>query len=222
MDLQITVVEDDLELSEDELGQSQGITVDGPNLTFQNGNSCQLSNETFSFSADTEIPYTLSFFPPSIINTINGEAYDSLALTGLEGFQEFEVTFNEVAEDELFVIQVINEGQVLPLGNTGDPFPSVPQASAAFFISNTCDFYNEIVTNIEKHEPLRLYPNPVKEKLHFSEKISDFKILNIAGKVVFSGSLETDWVDISLLPSGHYVLTGFQRNQPFSQRFVKR
>ena len=48
MDLQITVVEDDLELSEDELGQSQGITVDGPNLTFQNGNSCQLSNETFS------------------------------------------------------------------------------------------------------------------------------------------------------------------------------
>lgn len=55
-------------------------------------------------------------------------------------------------------------------------------------------------------EKIKLYPNPVKEILNFSEEVSDVKITDISGKFLKEISVNGKTLDISKLEKGIYVV----------------
>ena len=76
-------------------------------------------------------------------------------------------------------------------------------SSYSELIKNECDNANEI----------RFYPNPVKTKLHFSNTVMNFSIIDTYGRLVINGN-ECDEIDLSELKNGFYYLrysNGFQQ-----------
>jgi len=59
-----------------------------------------------------------------------------------------------------------------------------------------------------KEEALLLYPNPVKERVFFKEraKAAGYKIYNLSGLCVQSGSVTANGADVSTLPKGFYIV----------------
>ena len=76
---------------------------------------------------------------------------------------------------------------------------------------------------------LKIYPNPVKDILHFriqnSEKALNYKISDLTGKTVASGiinPLQTDQqIDVSNLKHGQYILSVICSGQKHVRKFVK-
>lgn len=58
-----------------------------------------------------------------------------------------------------------------------------------------------------KDRNVNLYPNPVKDILHFSQEVSEIKITDLSGKTVklINGSVKS--INIATLPKGVYILT---------------
>lgn len=54
---------------------------------------------------------------------------------------------------------------------------------------------------------LSVYPNPVKDILHFSEEVSNIRIVDISGRVVKQISGLEKTLDVSKLAKGVYIIT---------------
>ena len=65
---------------------------------------------------------------------------------------------------------------------------------------------NLSVNNTEKSS-VNLYPNPVKDILHFSEEVSNVKITDLSGKTVKQISASGKSVNVSTLAKGVYIIT---------------
>lgn len=81
-------------------------------------------------------------------------------------------------------------------------------------------------TTIEKTNPrIRIYPNPVQDKLHIESngnKFSDFEIMNIMGKVIVQNELNDNVISLAGLSSGIYILRLKNSNGAISNtKFVK-
>jgi len=79
------------------------------------------------------------------------------------------------------------------------------------------------IANVEKHEALsqlKIYPNPTSSVLNVSmENLSqkiDFEIYDTKGKVVLTGKLVDQKIDIAKLNNGVYLLKVKGENQPVS------
>ena len=62
-----------------------------------------------------------------------------------------------------------------------------------------------------KAKQIMLYPNPVKDILHFSQEVSDIKVADLSGKMVKQVSAKGKMVDISTLPKGVYIISATTR-----------
>ncbi len=51
------------------------------------------------------------------------------------------------------------------------------------------------------------YPNPVKDVLHFSDKIHNIRIMDISGKSVKQIPVSSKSVNLSNLTKGNYIIT---------------
>ncbi|MFC0345320.1 T9SS type A sorting domain-containing protein [Epilithonimonas hispanica] len=70
---------------------------------------------------------------------------------------------------------------------------------------------------------LILYPNPVKDILHFSEEVSNVRITDLSGKVVKQTSAKGESVDVSKLPKGNYLLSFNSKTGSIStKKFIKK
>ncbi len=58
-----------------------------------------------------------------------------------------------------------------------------------------------------KSTALKVYPNPVKDILHFSEEVSNVKVTDLSGRMVKETSVKGNSVNISLLTKGDYIVT---------------
>ncbi len=61
-------------------------------------------------------------------------------------------------------------------------------------------------TDINKQE-VTLYPNPVKEVLHFSEEVSNIRITDLSGRTVKQISTKGKSVNVANLANGVYIVT---------------
>lgn len=75
-----------------------------------------------------------------------------------------------------------------------------------------------VETGFTKSTEIKLYPNPVKDILTLSNTNSeDYKIYDMSGKLVMSGSLQRGTVDVRILVKGNYVI----QIGKFSKIFIK-
>lgn len=74
-------------------------------------------------------------------------------------------------------------------------------------------------TNVSK---LAIYPNPVKDILHFSSPLKGIMVYDLSGKIVFANNESSQSINVNHLPKGTYVLTGMdEKNQISTTKFIK-
>jgi uncharacterized protein YdeI (BOF family) len=78
----------------------------------------------------------------------------------------------------------------------------------------------------ETPEALQLYPNPVVDKLYLSSAValagSQYRILDISGRTISSGAVESNTVPVTILPAGIYTLLVVTKDeQQILRRFAK-
>ncbi len=84
--------------------------------------------------------------------------------------------------------------------------------------------YDEVMsvkdeTNVSK---LAIYPNPVKDILHFSSPLKGIMVYDLSGKIVFANNESSQSINVNHLPKGTYVLTGMdEKNQKSTTKFIK-
>lgn len=69
---------------------------------------------------------------------------------------------------------------------------------------------------------LKLYPNPTKSTLNFSEELSEITIVDLSGKQVVSQKEKAKSINVEKLPKGNYLFTAIDKNGKIvSQKFIK-
>ena len=69
---------------------------------------------------------------------------------------------------------------------------------------------------------LKLYPNPTKSTLSFSEELTDIKIIDMGGKQVSATQSKTKTISVEKLPKGNYLITGKNKNgKTITVKFIK-
>lgn len=75
----------------------------------------------------------------------------------------------------------------------------------------------QFVTNIQ------IYPNPVLNKIYFSEKLKNIKIFDSNGKVIFTKEEATSHLSLQMCTTGIYLLTADTvSGKLFKKKFIKR
>lgn len=96
--------------------------------------------------------------------------------------------------------------------------------------SATLDFTNPFTGTISLstidtenlNKKIILYPNPVKDILHFSEEVSNTKITDISGKMVKQIIISGKSIDVSKLEKGNYIITAKTKSgKLISKKFIK-
>lgn len=78
------------------------------------------------------------------------------------------------------------------------------------------------IDNLNKESTFTTYPNPTKNILNFSEKLSEINVLDVGGRIVFSNNAEVNDINIEKLQKGVYLLTGKDKDgNTFSTKFIK-
>lgn len=69
---------------------------------------------------------------------------------------------------------------------------------------------------------LKLYPNPTKSTLNFSEELSEIKILDMSGKQVAAQKEKSKTINVEKLPKGNYLISAKDKNgKTVSEKFIK-
>lgn len=89
--------------------------------------------------------------------------------------------------------------------------------------------YSEFTGIVDSYEELKkdllVYPNPAYERLYISingeNQKMKFSIIDLLGKAILSGNVETDYIDISMLKSGVYFISLNNGNKTSTTKFIK-
>ena len=69
---------------------------------------------------------------------------------------------------------------------------------------------------------LKLYPNPTKSTLHFSEELTNIKIVDMSGKQVSATPSKTKTISVENLPKGNYLISAKDKNgKTVTEKFIR-
>lgn len=84
------------------------------------------------------------------------------------------------------------------------------------------DRYALGVSETAQNKKLKIYPNPVSEKLFFGESVSNANIYSMDGKLILS-NISGKEVNVQNLPTGNYIIAGETKDKKtFSAKFIKK
>ena len=86
----------------------------------------------------------------------------------------------------------------------------------------TSDDTTNAISNINLNA-IKIYPNPVLTKIYFEENYKEQKyyIYNLLGKVIKTGNIKNNEIEVEDLVSGMYLLTIENENSLHQQKFIK-
>jgi alpha-tubulin suppressor-like RCC1 family protein len=127
---------------------------------------------------------------------------------------------------------IINTTTPLQIGSSNDWITS--SANGSYAINSNNDLWifssnNQIscsTLNISENSitaDYEFYPNPVKEILYFSNDLPDeFQIFDIVGKLIAQGRRTNNYIDVSFLTSGIYIIKLIdEKNITVTKKFIK-
>lgn len=69
---------------------------------------------------------------------------------------------------------------------------------------------------------IKLYPNPTKSQLNFSEELSEIKIVDMSGRQVSTQKEKSKTINVEKLPKGNYLISAKYKNgKTVSEKFIK-
>lgn len=78
----------------------------------------------------------------------------------------------------------------------------------------------EIDELMSNNTAVKMFPNPVREKIHFSETVDDVELFDVNGKKLKNSS-GVSFVDVADLPQGIYFIRVKAGKGEFSKKFIK-
>ena len=127
-------------------------------------------------------------------------------------------------EDNYAIIDGATEREYSPESGSGGYAVEVTKSSC--MDTSDCSFVLSVSTTFGE-QGIRIYPNPVSDLLHIDtdklEKMLRIEVLNVAGKLMLQQTLNSsiDYIDVSALKDGLYLLKMYNENGQSVQRFVK-
>lgn len=77
------------------------------------------------------------------------------------------------------------------------------------------------INNSKTHKTLNFYPNPANLKVTISNKVDYIQVSDLTGRVIINQTSSTQEIDISQLPQGFYLLTGYNDTEVYTAKFIK-
>lgn len=82
---------------------------------------------------------------------------------------------------------------------------------------------SSVLSTKETPKPIiKLYPNPTKSQLNFSEELSEIIIVDMSGKQVATQKEKSKSINVEKLPKGNYLISAKDKNgKTVSEKFIK-
>lgn len=128
----------------------------------------------------------------------NGQSQNKIARLNIDGTLDTSVITGTRFNDEVSTIALDNNGKILA-GGMFTTYNGQSRNHIARLQNTTLGTENVAVSDI------KIYPNPVKNKLNFSKEIRKITIIDLAGKVL-STQTDANQTDMSKFPNGVYLL----------------
>jgi len=156
---------------------------------------CTESGDYFEFEIDAKSDIHIVFTNANEIAAVNDIPFQHDTLFQAEGLQAYRIDFNQ---NNIFPRQVI----VNVYEENGDLITSF-----SFYSIENCPVILTVPTDQPKS--VAIYPNPSSDFLLFStEKHSQhYQIMELNGKVISTGTITNDPVDIRQLANGMYIVS---------------
>ncbi len=139
----------------------------------------------------------------------------------------------------------IGNGTTIPLSNpTNDQFtfditaPSLTDGEHLLFIRvknnlNVWSLYDVVtftvdsslsITNTNLDSEIRIYPNPVNNKIILTSKepVESYKIIDVTGKTIIQNNIESNLIDTSMLETGTYFLVLKSNKNTSVKKIIKQ
>lgn len=117
--------------------------------------------------------------------------------------------------DHIYIDQVLIKGII---GNGGNSTNSINVVNSNYNTTSSS-------TNDQFGDKM-IYPNPASHLLHvnpnFGTLKATYRIINLLGKVITSGTIKNNSVNISTLKNGIYLLELTDEEETFTQKFIKQ
>ena len=172
-------------------------------LTFDNTFSI---NSTYGLQRAKVVSGNLLFFYGNSIKKYNGTTFSNFANLEENSELVYPVNYSNrtyLIGNNLFFTGYKNNGNYYDFG---------------IYKVNT----SSLSTQETSKPTLKLYPNPTKSTLNFSEELTDIKIIDMGGKQVSATQSKTKTISVEKLPKGNYLITGKNKNdKTISEKFIK-
>jgi spore germination protein YaaH len=205
------------------------------------GSNTELDNAILQkFSTCGQIPCTYTFYD---MGGLNGNYYNKekwIYTINPHGLNQVQLQFTSFDLENNYDYLKVYDGAdtTMPLlanltGNTLPPvYNSTNYALTLYFTSDnatvkpgwvaqwTCSPVSGIENSVQNDIKVRLYPNPVQDKLFFSVPVDEVRIMDNLGKThIFQQ--QTFCTDMLNLGSGVYFVWYKYKNQPYTEKIVK-
>ncbi len=140
---------------------------------------------------------------PQYVSYINNRDFSFEANTAEAG---------DLGVEDIVFINLDDSPVTVPLVVTAN------EVSGTISIFSIGDFTDIEDIDRERAEELRVFPNPVSNRL-FTNQISDFQVVSTLGQIVLTAQ-NTNQIELNNLPAGTYFLRDVRHNQ--SKMFVKQ
>ncbi|NMH89212.1 T9SS type A sorting domain-containing protein [Flavivirga algicola] len=203
----------------------------GPSATFTVDNTAPtlaIGAPSASSTSSGPITYTITYTGADAVTLANGDislnttgtATGSIAVTG-SGTATRTVTISSISGDGSLGISIAADTASDTAGNSA----LAAGPSATFTVDNTLNVQSDILAN-----ELNIYPIPAQNIITISSETSlglqNVKLFNLQGKLILSKKLDTNSntnaIDISLMPSGLYLMHISSKNGFATKRIIKQ
>ena len=213
----------------DNSGTGSAMTSSAFNLTSYN--AVEISFFFYSYSMENNEDFWLRFYNGSSWSTVaawsrgtsfeNNNYYSAtvtLNSTDVNFASNSAFRFQNDASgnnDHIYIDQVLIKGII---GNGVNSTNSINVVNSNYNTSSSS-------TNVQFGDKM-IYPNPASHLLHvnpnFGTLKATYRIINLLGKVITSGTIKNNSINISTLKNGIYLLELTDEEETFTQKFIKQ
>ncbi len=139
-------------------------------------------------------------------------------------FENIQLPFADATNDG-YVVFKIKTLATLTVGNAFSNTANIYFDYNAPIVTNT--YTTTVQSNLSTAETVTenfsIYPNPVKDVLHFKtkERIVKAEVYDLSGRIVRSSGITQNAIDLSELPKGNYLIRIYTKDQIIIKKLIK-
>lgn len=141
-------------------------------------------------------------------------------------FENIQLPFDDANNDGYVSFKIKTKSTL----NLGDSFSNTAKIYFDYNAPIVTNTYTTTVQNLlatsetgKENADISIYPNPVKDVLNIQSKTEILKaeIYDATGRILYSSSVKGNYINVSELTKGNYIIRLFTKDKIFTQKFIK-